>query len=395
MSNPLSSVTSDTLDDIQEFKLEKFNCDLEKLTITAEKENEIEIKDDYDQNDFTEYAKKYSHVKIFITNEYKYIGEINTISQRHGFGICQYSNGDLYVGQFLDDKRQGIGRLTYTNGDIYQGEFLKDTINGFMECLSKNTSMQGLAKDYKFHSEIVFQSKLNSIEGNFHNGTGTGKIYDNDKKYTYEGEIQYNKQEGYGISQINEKYIYKGNHSKCRFHGYGELYYPNGQRFFGIFENNLRKGLGICYYIDGIVDLGKYIDDVKHGPFLVCLNKNTFRVEMFNYGFKYKVIEKIETAKNYLKVYYPEFNWLFKLNFKGVSEIFNNVKTEEFLEVNCIVNENILKPEISSTTISTHDRLKEVLLRKVRVEKRNILSQKDEKKIVKQSTSESIKEIMN
>ena len=40
-----------------------------------------------------------------------------------------YSNGDVYVGEFKDDKANGQGTYTYANGDVYVGEH-KDKFNG-------------------------------------------------------------------------------------------------------------------------------------------------------------------------------------------------------------------------------------------------------------------------
>ena len=35
-------------------------------------------------------------------------------------------NGDVYDGEYKDDKRNGRGKHTYANGDVYDGEWKDD-----------------------------------------------------------------------------------------------------------------------------------------------------------------------------------------------------------------------------------------------------------------------------
>ena len=34
-----------------------------------------------------------------------------------------YNNGDIYEGEFKNDKKEGKGKIIYKNGEIYEGEF--------------------------------------------------------------------------------------------------------------------------------------------------------------------------------------------------------------------------------------------------------------------------------
>jgi len=43
----------------------------------------------------------------------------------------EYHNGDIYVGEWQDDKKHGQGKMEYHNGDIYVGEWQDDKINGW------------------------------------------------------------------------------------------------------------------------------------------------------------------------------------------------------------------------------------------------------------------------
>ena len=37
-------------------------------------------------------------------------------------GKMIYKNGDIYEGEFKNDKREGNGKMIYKNGDIYEGD---------------------------------------------------------------------------------------------------------------------------------------------------------------------------------------------------------------------------------------------------------------------------------
>eukprot|EP00746_Dinoflagellata_sp_MGD_P151249 gnl/MRDRNA2_/MRDRNA2_82889_c0_seq4.p1 gnl/MRDRNA2_/MRDRNA2_82889_c0~~gnl/MRDRNA2_/MRDRNA2_82889_c0_seq4.p1 ORF type:complete len:957 (+),score=169.18 gnl/MRDRNA2_/MRDRNA2_82889_c0_seq4:242-2872(+) len=74
----------------------------------------------------------YSWIKLFkFVRSYCYIGESKyedddlegRVVSRRGFGGERHVNGDLYIGQWLNNKRHGKGTLWETRGNIYQGEF--------------------------------------------------------------------------------------------------------------------------------------------------------------------------------------------------------------------------------------------------------------------------------
>ena len=45
-------------------------------------------------------------------------------------GTITYASGDIYVGEWKDNKRNGQGTITYVNGATYVGEFKDDKRNG-------------------------------------------------------------------------------------------------------------------------------------------------------------------------------------------------------------------------------------------------------------------------
>ncbi len=60
---------------------------------------------------------------------YKYVGEFKD-DKFHGQGTFTFANGKKYVGEFKDDKFHGQGTFTFANGEKYVGEFKDDRHNG-------------------------------------------------------------------------------------------------------------------------------------------------------------------------------------------------------------------------------------------------------------------------
>ena len=63
--------------------------------------------------------------KVYMNEWLTYEGEwVNGRAQGQGIGIDAF--GNKYLGRFKDDMKHGYGVENYANGDIYKGDFLKD-----------------------------------------------------------------------------------------------------------------------------------------------------------------------------------------------------------------------------------------------------------------------------
>ena len=51
--------------------------------------------------------------------------------ERQGFGIQRWSDGAVYLGEWVDNKAEGKGVFWHAEGDVYVGEFKGDQANGF------------------------------------------------------------------------------------------------------------------------------------------------------------------------------------------------------------------------------------------------------------------------
>lgn len=100
----------------------------------------------------------------------------------------RYSNGDVYVGQFFNDKHHGQGEITYSSGATWKGEFLKGKqYTGFGFSLLDEKCGPGWSNGYYMGpleaGERQGVGKMNFEDGSyweglFRNGIGiTGKGY--------------------------------------------------------------------------------------------------------------------------------------------------------------------------------------------------------------------------
>jgi hypothetical protein len=281
-------------------------------------------------------------IQTLYTNSYRYVGETDNLGKRNGFGICEYRNNNKYIGQFLEGKLHGIGKIILQNGDIFQGEFSDGEINGFLEQIVGNEVKQGIAKNSSFAEDGVIlymrknplsKSNYIEVEGVFdmeNELTGIGQLVCKEKNLSYEGELSNFCSNGWGIASIKEKFIYKGFHKEGKFDGYGETYFPDGSKFFGFFKENIKSGLSIAFSTESKVTFGSYLNDYKQGPSVIYY-KNLFAVELFHHGFRSRVFERYESAKTYFKTYYPEYDWVARINMKKIIEYFTEIKAEEYL----------------------------------------------------------------
>lgn len=52
----------------------------------------------------------------------EYFGSLNRRGQKHGAGKMKYDNGNVYEGEWMNDKRAGKGTTKYSSGNVYIGE---------------------------------------------------------------------------------------------------------------------------------------------------------------------------------------------------------------------------------------------------------------------------------
>lgn len=155
-----------------------------------------------------------------------------------GFGVKTYTDGSRYMGAFLQGNRQGIGTCFWKNGSRFFGEWKMDKPEGVGVFInSQSVKQQGLWKKGKLYEEnasIVTQnlfSAASRIQGCLSGDCISGK----------------------GVMMAN-----------------GDIY-------MGDFKNNLRHGIGICYFFNGTEYKGAWQMDMQYGNGVLTYPDGTSR----------------------------------------------------------------------------------------------------------------------
>lgn len=118
-----------------------------------------------------------------------YIGHWKN-NQRSGLGRMVYADGGRYYGQWLLDKKNGKGRYTYPNGDAYNGEWANDLKDG--------------------HGTYTFACDSSQYVGTYRNGEFTSGKWVLVGNTTYFGVFKGFKPKGKGVFVFNGKFKQEG-----------------------------------------------------------------------------------------------------------------------------------------------------------------------------------------
>ena len=154
-----------------------------------------------------------------------YTGSWLPTGKYDGYGKLVMNSGDVYEGNWKNNKRHGQGKYTYSNGEWYSGNWVNGVSQGKGEFHYKNG---------------------NVYRGNFSNGKPDGQ-----------GEMTYS-------SGSFSSYV--GNWSQGNISGHGTMYYRSGDRYEGDWRSNKRHGQGTYYWSNGEKFVGSFVDgNMSHG----------------------------------------------------------------------------------------------------------------------------------
>lgn len=274
--------------------------------------------------------------KTFTTEKYKYIGE--TLNEkRDGFGICEYSNGKVFIGNFRDDMREGFAKIMHPNGDQEYAEFIEDKMNGYYECVKKDgVKIESYIKAKKFSEFIVVEKNNITYEGepqaDDSSNLSFGKltIRKEDSKKIFIGRVaNYQSEFGTGLFYKDNNLFYGEIKNKTMVN-YIENYSNDAGCFLGFLKDSKKNGIGISFLKDGRVCIGEFEEDQKKGPiFIFTIPKPSVKMELYLMGFKTKTVEKMDIVKKYLQLNYPEYCNILKLDFeKLINKLSKDVNEE-------------------------------------------------------------------
>lgn len=170
----------------------------------------------------------------------RYIGQWN-YGKMHGYGCIEYSDNRTYIGQINMNVINGFGRLNLHGISSYDGYFIDGKYDGF-----------GTLKS--LHNE--------NYEGYFKNGLKHGFGILNENNRTYIGEFSEGSKNGYGVLDDSD----------------------SGEKYMGLFADNVRSGHGFCITVDGKYFEGHFHDNELNGNGVAILTNGYYEGDLTVHG---------------------------------------------------------------------------------------------------------------
>ncbi|OMJ67734.1 hypothetical protein SteCoe_35027 [Stentor coeruleus] len=164
---------------------------------------------------------------------------------KHGNGTYTYANGDIYTGEWNENKKHGIGEMIWANGQKYNGYWEFDEIKGqgTMQLTDGTKYHGGFIKGLYNGKGKLLMPDGNTISGEWENG----EIIQKNLEYSY-----------------NDGKNYIGTMTDFIWHGYGTLNYPGGLNYIGNFNSGVYHGKG-CEDNQNEKYDGEWVEGIKHG----------------------------------------------------------------------------------------------------------------------------------
>ncbi|MEM8907230.1 MAG: caspase family protein [Bacteroidota bacterium] len=247
----------------------------------------------------------------------KYKGEFRH-GKIHGDGVLYFSNGNKYVGKWVNQYRHGKGKMVFYNGDVYKGHFRKSKFSGkgTIEFKNGDKYVGAWENDLQNGEGTYYYSNGDRYEGHFTNGKldGQGSMFYKDGA-KYIGQWKNNYKDGQGAffksngrkitgiwlsgkfvgdqstpeSLANESAIAVEedlrdcNRNNCQS-GTGTYTYGDGSKWIGEFHRGEPQGQGTCYYINGDKYVGGWKRHAPHGKGIMYYHHGRVLGALWDYG---------------------------------------------------------------------------------------------------------------
>ncbi|MGL6107216.1 hypothetical protein [Romboutsia sp.] len=197
--------------------------------------------------------------------------------KRNGFGVCIFNNKERYEGLWKDDKMHCVGKYTYNDGSVYSGDF-------------KHGLIEGMGR-YRYANEEIYKGYFINNKRN-----GKGSLYYRDGS-KYIGMWENDAQCGEGKLTKPNGDVYKGEFKDGKFNGKGEYTFLNGSKYTGEFKDNVYHGHGCYVEINGDIYEGEYRYGCKRGYGILKTRSNgtydgEFKDDLFNGRGRYTYMDK-------------------------------------------------------------------------------------------------------
>ena len=201
-------------------------------------------------------------------------GEDNTFEGRfeeglpQGSGIFTLSDGSVFEGDVRAGLFEGTGVYKFINGNCYRGEFKQDMMEGEGEYTYQNGILYfGMfTRDLFGPRGKILRDGVVVYDGEFRSGVYHGKgtkVYSNGDEY--EGGFLLGFKHGTGSYRYVNKDLYEGGYKWGRREGRGCFVFANGSRYEGEFMNGKRHGNGVFEVKGKFSYEGGFAEDRFHG----------------------------------------------------------------------------------------------------------------------------------
>ena len=189
------------------------------------------------------------------------------------FGIKIFDNGSKYIGgigNINSNNCSGIGKYINSKGDIIKGYFKDNYLHGYgiLERNRNNYIFEGQVEKNKFNGYgiEVFQdgsSYYGGYKNNEKSGIGTYNWSDGAQ---YQGEWKKGLPDGMGIYYDAKNRKYEGEWKKGKMNGIGLFKWDDGRKYFGYFKQDKREGFGIFFWNNPLkIYLGFWVNGLQNG----------------------------------------------------------------------------------------------------------------------------------
>jgi hypothetical protein len=154
---------------------------------------------------------------------------------------------NCYQGNWKDNKKCGFGIQFFENGDKYEGEWLDNKKHGYGTYWVKNEKKK------------LVRSFTGQFFADHKNGKGTMYFSNGDR---YDGHWENNEMSGFGRMVYSNGDVYVGHWANDERNGYGVFTKNNGDYYEGNWLMNKREGYGSYYFSESQkVIIGEWVND--------------------------------------------------------------------------------------------------------------------------------------
>lgn len=169
-------------------------------------------------------------------------------------GVQNYSNGDIYEGEFHQCRFSGSGVYHFYLSGKYEGDWVDGKFDGYgVETWARGSRYRGQYRCglregygvYRFYTGDVYSGEWS--KGQSH-GYGVQTCEDGSR---YVGEFKWGVKHGFGYYHFRNGDTYAGEYFADKMHGYGAYQFANGHRYEGAWHEGKRQGLGMYEFRNG------------------------------------------------------------------------------------------------------------------------------------------------